>query len=54
MAYHKRGKPKHGRAGCRLCKPHKSNKSKDREESQTLQERKARLSEREQTKTERR
>ena len=42
MAHHKRGRPKDRRAGCLLCKPHKSNGQKDREESQTMQERKAR------------
>jgi radical SAM superfamily enzyme len=48
MAHHKRRRPKHSRAGCLFCKPHKSNKSKDREEAQTQQERKARISEKEQ------
>lgn len=45
---HKRGRSKDRRAGCLLCKPHKSNAQKGREESQTWQERKARISEREQ------
>jgi hypothetical protein len=44
---HKRGRRKDRRAGCLLCKPHKSNAQKGREESQTWQERKARISERE-------
>jgi hypothetical protein len=43
--HHKRKRPKDRRAGCLLCKPHKSNRAKDKEESQTLQERKARESE---------
>jgi hypothetical protein len=43
--HHKRKRPKDRRAGCLFCKPHKAVRSKDREESQTLQERKARESE---------
>jgi hypothetical protein len=39
---HKRKRPKNRRAGCLLCKPHKANGAKGREESQTVQERKAR------------
>ncbi|CAN5709858.1 hypothetical protein BH23GEM9_BH23GEM9_17600 [soil metagenome] len=39
---HKRRRPKDRRAGCLLCKPHKSNGQKGREEAQTRQERRAR------------
>lgn len=42
---HKRRRPKNRRAGCLLCKPHKANGSKCRH---TLQERRGRISEREQ------
>jgi hypothetical protein len=48
MANHKRKRPKSARAGCILCKPHKDNAFKDQEQSQTMQERRARVSEREQ------
>ena len=43
--HHKRKRPKDRRAGCLLCKPHKANRAKGREENQTLQERKATKSE---------
>lgn len=45
---HKRRRPKNRRAGCLLCKPHKSNGEKDRAASQTRQEQLARLDEKEQ------
>jgi len=48
MAHHKRGKRKKARAGCLLCKPHKSNGAKGGFKAQTWQEQKARLSEKEQ------
>lgn len=48
MAHHKRGKPKDARSGCIFCKRHKSNCNKGSEEHQTFQERKARVSEKEQ------
>lgn len=48
MAHHKRRRPKSTRAGCLCCKPHKDQRRKDCEESQTWQERRARVSEREQ------
>lgn len=48
MAHHKRKRPKNRRAGCLMCKPHKANWAKDREGDQTVQERRARISEREQ------
>ena len=48
MAHHKRGKPKSSRAGCLMCKAHKANCRKDTLEHQTAQEKRARLSEREQ------
>jgi hypothetical protein len=48
MANFKRGRPKNARSGCLLCKRHKSNAQKGRLEAQTWQERRARLSEREQ------
>ena len=48
MAHHKRGKPKSSRAGCLMCKAQKANCRKDMLEYQTWQEKKARLSEREQ------
>ena len=44
---HERRKPKSGRAGCLMCKPHKDQRSKDREQSQTMQEQRARIGERE-------
>lgn len=46
MAHHKRKKPKSGRAGCLMCKPHKDQRRKDCLSSQTVQERKAREAER--------
>lgn len=45
---HKRKRPKSGRAGCLMCKPHKDQRRKDSAESQTMQELRARVSEREQ------
>lgn len=42
----KRGRPKSSRAGCLLCKPHKAPQIKDTWEAQTIQERKARIAER--------
>jgi len=48
MAHHKRRKRKDIRAGCLMCKPHKSNCNKGSEAHQTWQERRARLTEREQ------
>lgn len=48
MANHKRKRPKSVRAGCMMCKPWKKNAFKDQERSQTMQERRARVSEREQ------
>lgn len=48
MAHHKRGKRKDSRSGCLLCKPHKSTCSKDSWSSQTYQEQRSRISEREQ------
>jgi len=45
---HKRRRPKSSRAGCLLCKPHKSQRSKDTLGAQTLQEQRARVSEKEQ------
>lgn len=47
MPNHKRKRPKNRRAGCLLCKPYKANGSKDKENNQTLQERKARITDRE-------
>jgi hypothetical protein len=47
MANFKRGKRKNARSGCRLCKPHKGNGSKGKLENQTWQERRARVTERE-------
>lgn len=44
---HKRGKPKSSRSGCLMCKPHKANCRKDMEENQTMQERRARIGDRE-------
>lgn len=48
MAHHKRKRVKSRRAGCLMCKPHKAQWSKDSLQSQTMQERRARVSEREQ------
>jgi len=45
--HHKRKRPKSRRAGCALCKPHKQNSTKDTLGAQTMQERKARVKERE-------
>jgi hypothetical protein len=45
---HKRKGPKSTRAGCMMCKPHKHQGRKKCEEHQPLQERRARISEREQ------
>lgn len=52
MPHHKRGRPKNRRAGCLLCKPHKGNGMKGRTAHQTVQERRARIVER-QERTER-
>lgn len=38
MAHFKRGKAKSARAGCQLCKPHKSNAFKDTASARTPQE----------------
>lgn len=46
--HHKRKRPKSVRAGCMMCKPWKKNAFKDQEQSQTMQERRARVSELEQ------
>jgi radical SAM superfamily enzyme len=48
MAHHKRRRPKKRRAGCLFCKPHKGNGTKGSRAAQTLQEQRARVSEREQ------
>jgi hypothetical protein len=48
MSNHKRKRPKSSRAGCLMCKPHKDQRRKDCLGSQTMQERRARVSEREQ------
>lgn len=45
---HKRKGPKDTRAGCLMCKPHKSNGFKGMHESQTNQEKLARINEEEQ------
>jgi hypothetical protein len=50
MAHHKRRKPKNARAGCLLCKPHKSNGSKARLCDQSRQEKRIRVAFREQLK----
>ena len=38
MANHKRGRPKDRRAGCLLCKPHKSNGAKGTKGAKKRQE----------------
>jgi len=48
MAHHKRGKRKSARAGCPMCKFWKQNGAKGSRCQQTMQERRARVSEREQ------
>jgi hypothetical protein len=48
MAHFKRGKRKNARSGCLMCKPHKGNGMKGGLQNQTWQERRGRLSEREQ------
>ena len=48
MAHHRRGRSKNQRSGCLWCKPHKANGMKGSLGQQTWQERKARLSEKEQ------
>jgi len=48
MANHKRRRPKNRRGGCLLCKPHKANGCKGSLTHQTNQEKKARVSEKEQ------
>lgn len=45
MAHHKRKRPKNRRSGCLMCKPHKANGAKDRD---TWQEKRAKISEKEQ------
>jgi hypothetical protein len=45
---HKRKRRKDARAGCLWCKPHKANGNKEAFNYQTWQERRARVSEREQ------
>ncbi len=47
MSHHKRGKPKHQRAGCLYCKPHKDERVKGAKESKAPQERRADLNENE-------
>lgn len=42
MANHKRKKPRQQRAGCIMCKFHKTNAAKDTKSSQTLQDRRSR------------
>ena len=39
--HHKRKKPKHQRAGCLMCKPHKDNRGKNSKGACTRQELKA-------------
>ena len=46
--HHKRGRRKNARAGCLLCHGYKANGVKGTLRAQTLQERRARVSEREQ------
>jgi hypothetical protein len=48
MANHKRGKRKNARSGCLMCKGHKGNGMKGTLTNQTWQERRARISEKEQ------
>lgn len=48
VAHHKRRRHKNARAGCLLCHPNKANGQKGRFESQTRQEKLARIDEREQ------
>jgi len=48
MAHFKRGRSKNRRAGCLMCKSHKANGMKGRLSEQTWQERRARLTEKEQ------
>lgn len=48
MAHHKRRRSKNARAGCLMCKPAKNNAYKDSFYYQTKQEKKARISEKEQ------
>jgi len=48
MAHHKRRRPKSTRAGCLHCKSHKHQGCKDRLDDQTWQEKRARISEKEQ------
>jgi len=38
MANHKRGRPKHRRAGCLLCKPHKRTANKKAQRSRDRRE----------------
>lgn len=44
---HKRKGPKSTRAGCLMCKPHKDQRRKDSESAQTMQERRARIADKE-------
>lgn len=44
---HKRGRPKNRRAGCLLCKPHKGNGMHRKIWNRTVQEIRARISDRE-------
>jgi hypothetical protein len=48
--HHKRKKAKNARAGCLCCKPWKSNGCKGTFDDQTWQEKRARISEKEQRK----
>ncbi len=48
MAHHKRGRRKNARSGCLLCKRQKANGTKGTLGAQSLQERRARIGEREQ------
>jgi hypothetical protein len=45
---HKRGRAKDQRAGCLMCKPHKGNRASKKFVNQTKQEKKSRISEKEQ------
>jgi hypothetical protein len=45
MAHHKRGRPKHRRAGCLLCKPHKDERAKKRPRASTARKLQDSLSE---------
>ena len=43
MAHHKREKRKSSRAGCSMCKPWKDNEFKNTHEAQSIQEKRARI-----------